>query len=329
MKSKAVILSLTLTLTLLLTSALSIPLGVNAYSNPVINDAKKETQKAFEALVEAYNAGGNVSNLAAKLNDALTLLSQAEELMDRDVSAAEAYASEAKRLASSVVEEAHQVKEEGLMQRQTATIITVITITALLTVGALVYLYGPDILWRLWVWLRRNYRVKVRASSKRAETPFTMEHACAVILAITLIISTFTAYQFFLGERIVEPFSELGILGHGMKLAEYPKEVIAGETITLYIYVGNHMGKPMYYAVLVKLGDNETAVNPAPVQPFIKLERVLLHNENWTSPINITLAKPGLNQRIIFELWMYNETMGQTQYHERWGQIWVNVTSPP
>jgi len=322
--------------TLLLISALSVLLmRVNATSETqAINDARAEVEKAFEALVEAYDAGGNVSKLATKLNDALTLLFQAEESMDKDKSAAEAYASEAKKLASSVVEEAHQVKEEGLTQRRTATIVTVSTIASLLAVGALVYVFGPDILWRLWVWVRRNYRVKVRTSPMRTkcntENPcFTMEHACAAILAITLIISAFTAYQFFLGRRIAEPFSELGILGPGMKLADYPKEVVAGETVTLYVYVGNHMGKPMYYVVMVKLGDNETAVNPAPVEPFMKLERVLLHDENWTTPIDITLTKPGLNQRIIFELWIYNETSRQIQYHERWCQIWVNVTAPP
>jgi len=332
LKSKAVV----LISTLLLTSALSILLmRVNAAGEAqTINDARAEVQKAFKALVEAYDAGGNVSKLAVKLNDALTLLFQAEESMGRDASAAEAYASEAERLASSVIEEARQVKEEGLMQKQTSTIVTVSTIASLLAVGALIYVFGPDILWRLWVWLRRNYRVKVRASPKKTdhttESPcFTMEHICAAILAIMLITSAFTAYQFFLGRRISEPFSELGILGPGMKLADYPKEVVAGETVHLYVYVGNHMGKPMYYVVMVKLGDNETTVNPAPVQPFMKLERVLLHDENWTTPINITLTKPGLNQRIIFELWIYNETSGQIQYHERWCQIWVNVTAPP
>jgi hypothetical protein len=34
----------------------------------------------------------------------------------------------------------------------------------------------------------------------------------------------------------------------------------------------------------------------------MKLERVLLHDENLTTPVNIKLVKPGLNQRIIFEL---------------------------
>jgi hypothetical protein len=317
-------------LILLLASALPALLTrVNAVSEAqAVSDARAEAQRAYEALVEAYGAGGSVAGLAAKLNEALTLLLQAEG--SRNASAAEAYALEARRIALSVVEEARRVEEEGLTQRRAAAIATVSTIASLLAVGLLAYVLGPDALWRLWVWLRRNYRVKVRASARRAEGQcLTMEHVCAAVLAVTLIISAFTAYQFLLGGRVSEPFSELGVLGPGMKLTDYPKEVVAGEAVTLYVYVGNHMGKPMYYVVMVKLGDNETAVNPAPLEPSMKLERVLLHDENWTTPINIKLVKPGLNQRIIFELWMYNETSRQTQYHGRWCQVWVNVKPPP
>ena len=44
--------------------------------------------------------------------------------------------------------------------------------------------------------------------------------------------------------------------------------------------------------------------------------------------MNLTLTKAGLNQRIIFELWTYNATLNQNQYDQRWGRIWLNVTTP-
>jgi hypothetical protein len=60
--------------------------------------------------------------------------------------------------------------------------------------------------------------------------------------------------------------------------------------------------------------------------PGMKLEGVLLHDEDWTTPINMKLVKLGLNQRIIFELWTYNETSRQTQYHGRWCQVGLTLS---
>jgi uncharacterized membrane protein len=125
-----------------------------------------------------------------------------------------------------------------------------------------------------------------------------------------------------------EQFSELGILGPNMQLSDYPSNIVAGETVNLNVYVGNHMGKPMYYLVMVKLGANETAIAPAPVDSAQQFSQVVLNNGTWTFPVSIPLTQAGTNQRIIFELWAYNETLTQNQYHNRWGQIWLNVTAP-
>ena len=114
-----------------------------------------------------------------------------------------------------------------------------------------------------------------------------------------------------------------------MRLGDYPKEVVAGDSVNLYVYMGNQMGRPVYYNVMIKIGDNNTMVDPAPIEPSMKLERVLLQSENWTSPINIKLTQAGLNRRIIFELWTYNDTAGDFEYDQRWGQIRLNVTAPP
>ncbi len=88
------------------------------------------------------------------------------------------------------------------------------------------------------------------------------------------------------------------------------------------------MGIPMYYTVMVKLGNNDTAVNPASITPIQQFSQVLPSNQTWTFPVNVTLTQPGLNQRIIFELWTYNQTLNQNQYDQRWSQLWLNVTAP-
>jgi hypothetical protein len=84
----------------------------------------------------------------------------------------------------------------------------------------------------------------------------------------------------------------------------------------------------MYYTVMVKVGNNDTAVNPAPIEPIQQFSQVISNNQSWTFPANLTLTQPGLNQRILFELYAFNQTLNQNQYQERWAQIWLNVTSP-
>jgi hypothetical protein len=295
-----------------------------------VDDVRSAIITAFKALGEAYNAGGDVSNLTETLNEALNLTAEAEAIASTYPGEAQTLLSEAKTLAENVTSQAPLIKEEGLRQGQTQMIITFASIAVAIIVGILIYMFGPNLLWRLWLNLRKNYTVKVTGTPKKEKNlVITMDEVCAAILAIILIVTVFVAAQYFIGGRTGETFSELGILGPNMTLGDYPKEVVAGDAVNLYVYVGNQMGRPVYYTVMIKIGDNDTSVNPAPIEPSMELERILLQNENWTSPVNIRLAQAGLNQRIIFELWTYNETTSNIDYQQVWGQVWLNATAPP
>lgn len=295
-----------------------------------VDDVRSAIITAFKALSEAYNAGGDVSNLTETLNEALNLTAEAETIVSTYPGEAQTLLSEAKTLAENVTSQAPLIKEEGLRQGQTQMIITFASIAAAIIVGILIYMFGPNLLWRLWLNLRKNYTVKVTGTPKEEKgLVITMDHVCAAILGIILIVAVFVAAQYFLAGSTGETFSELGILGPNMTLGDYPKEVVAGDSVNLYAYVGNQMGKPVCYTVMIKIGDNNTNVNPAPLEPTMKLERILLQNENWTSPVSIKLTQVGLNRRIIFELWTYNETTNNINYNQIWGQVWLNVTAPP
>ncbi|HJW98207.1 MAG TPA: DUF1616 domain-containing protein [Candidatus Bathyarchaeia archaeon] len=316
---------------LLLTLFLILSQVIIARSSTELNeDARSAVYNAFKALIEAYNAGGDVSNLTETLNKALNLTSEAEATAGTNPSEAQALLSEAKTLAENVTDQTPLIGEEGLRQGQTWMIITIASVIGAIITGVLIYVFGPDILWRLWLRLRKDYIVKVTGVPKQEKGfVITMDQVCAAILGIILIIAVFMAAQFFLTGRTGETFSELGILGPQMRLGDYPKEVVAGDAVNLFVYIGNQMGGPVYYSVMIKIGDNNTSVNPAPIETSMKLEKILQQNQNWTSPINIKLTQAGLNQRIIFELWTYNDTMGGFEYNQRWGQIWLNVTAPP
>ncbi len=134
----------------------------------------------------------------------------------------------------------------------------------LIAAGILVYVFGPKVLWRIWFNLRKNYRVRTKnPSANNKPLVITAEQFCAVVLGITIIIAFFSFSQIILPKNQGEQFSELGVLGPNMKLGDYPSQVVASDTLNLYVYVGNQMGIPMYYTVMVKLGNNDTASKPS------------------------------------------------------------------
>ncbi|MEM2167651.1 MAG: DUF1616 domain-containing protein [Candidatus Bathyarchaeia archaeon] len=155
------------------------------------------------------------------------------------------------------------------------------------------------------------------------------EEVLAVLAAIAVIAIVFAVSQALYAGRVVEPFSELGLLGSSGKIGDYPRNVAMGLPFQLNIYVGNHEGKVMYYRVLVKVGDKSSIVNastPLSTEPIMDVRVVLEHNSSRIIPINITLYEPMINARLVFEMWIYDEVAGVFKYHGRWNQLWINVT---
>ncbi|MEM2168491.1 MAG: DUF1616 domain-containing protein [Candidatus Bathyarchaeia archaeon] len=157
------------------------------------------------------------------------------------------------------------------------------------------------------------------------------EEVLAVLAAIAVIAVVFAASQALYAGRVVEPFSELGLLNPSGKIGDYPRNVAAGSPFQLNIYVGNHEGKAMYYRVLVKVGDKSSTINasiPLSAEPIMDVRVVLGHNSSRIIPINMTLYEPMINARLVFEMWVYDENADAFKYHGRWNQLWINVTEP-
>jgi uncharacterized membrane protein len=127
-----------------------------------------------------------------------------------------------------------------------------------------------------------------------------------------------------------EAFSELGVLGPGQKIGGYPTSVAVGQHFTLYVYVGNHEGEADYYQVQVKEGNQATVVSnstAANLQPLLTNSLVLADNSSSIFPASLSMSTAGLNQRLIFELWMFNSTTTSFHYTGLWNQLWLNVTT--
>ena len=158
------------------------------------------------------------------------------------------------------------------------------------------------------------------------------DEVLAVLVAIVLVSSVVAGVQALYARRVVEPFSELGLLGPEGKIGGYPKEVAVGSRLALNVYVGNHEGRAMYYRVLAKLGDGSSTVNqttPLLVEPIAELRAVLGHNSSTVIPLNLTLHEPRTRLRLVFELWAFDEASREFRYRGIWNQLWVNVTGQP
>lgn len=151
----------------------------------------------------------------------------------------------------------------------------------------------------------------------------------SVALVLIAILAIFAVVQPLL-PAINQPFSELGVLGPGQTIGEYPTSVVAGQPFLLYGYIGNHEGTASYYQLLVKLGNQTTQISnstyaQAPI--IFRYSRVLDDNKSVTFPLNLVVTKPGTNLRLIFELWSYNVTESRYTYTGLWNQLWLNATS--
>jgi len=153
----------------------------------------------------------------------------------------------------------------------------------------------------------------------------------AVVLAIIIVAGVFSIAQLVASERVVEPFSALGLLGPKMKIGDYPKNVLVNQTINLYLFVDNHEGRVMYYVIYAKLGNKSTVINEnvSAAAPILDVYEVVLpHGANATIPVSLKISKPRTNARLIFEMWIYDPESGELRYHGRWVQLWINVTAP-
>ena len=290
-----------------------------------ITDAQTVEDTAYIAIENAYNSGAETNQLINQLNQALNLTTQAQQLQQTNPQEAITLAEQAKTIAENVTKQANTAAETAA---NTIPIIPIAIAAASIAAGIAVYLLLPKALWKTWLKIRKNYKVKISPQKKKEAIFLTAEQLCAAILAIAVLVAFISVSGYLLPTNTGEQFSELGILGPNMKLGDYPSEVVASDTISLYGYVGNQMGTPTYYTVMVKLGNNQTQTNPANIPAMQEFRQVLPNNGTWTFPVDITLTQVGTNQRIIFELWAYNQTTNLNQYQERWGQIWVNVTAP-
>jgi len=147
------------------------------------------------------------------------------------------------------------------------------------------------------------------------------------IVAILIVSGTISLYLIIYEDRVVMPYSEIGILGSNMIIGEYPTEPELEEDIALNIYLGNFEGRLMYYSVLVKLSDATGDVGSEPMDAPVlgTYGAVVPHGENHTIKFQTRILDNSSIQRLVFELHAYNMETHTIEYTGRWCHIWLNT----
>lgn len=182
-----------------------------------------------------------------------------------------------------------------------------------------------------------------------------------VILSFFILLPTLTIFTVFPRR---ESFSELWILGTNHTTENYPFDVSVGQTYTVHLEINNRLGGLGYYVVHIKFR-NQTepapdAVNmmPSIMNPILEYRVFLDDDGKWEKEVSFSfenvsfegnLSKvsrilideyaididkvavwdeenSGFYYQMFFELWIYNITLSDFQFHNRFVGFWLNIT---
>jgi hypothetical protein len=161
-----------------------------------------------------------------------------------------------------------------------------------------------------------------------------------------------------------ERFSKLWLLGPDHVVEDYPFNVTVGETYSVFVGVGNHMGCSEYYVVYVKFRNSTQPLPdadgymPSSLPPLYEFRFLVADGEAWESPVTFAfqdvsfqddsvfvggvsingVAFPvdasvvwsseniGFYFELFFELWRYDKTLQSFRFYDRFVGIWMNMT---
>jgi len=185
--------------------------------------------------------------------------------------------------------------------------------------------------------------------------------AVCIVLGLIIVTPDFMSVVTFSAN---ERFSELWILGQNHKADDYPFNVQQAQTYTVYWSVVNHMGSSEYYAVRMKVGnwtdappDDRNSV-PSLLDAVVEDRFFIADNDTREKEVSFSIDKvsfiddvstlqsfivnnervqvgkaclwnqtaSGFYYQLLFELWIYDTAAQNFQFHDRFVNIWLNVT---
>jgi hypothetical protein len=181
-----------------------------------------------------------------------------------------------------------------------------------------------------------------------------------IVLGLIILSPTLSAVIVF---PEGDAFSELWLLDPNHKIESGALIVSAGKPYTFYLGVTNHMNDIEYYRIYMKfrnqyepLPDKVTKL-PSPLVPLFEYGVFLGNNEIWVEGFSFSFETISFEENVshvsllsiddndlrvdkivawdekdmgfycqlFFELWIYNSTISDFQYNNRYVSLWVRL----
>jgi hypothetical protein len=123
-------------------------------------DLRQRVRQVYAELVKAEEEGADVAEAVYKLNEALQLIREAEETTNQTLKVE--LLSKAEALIDEVEASIPKLIEEGRIATRNRLIINAATAVSLVVAAILIYIYGPKLIWKTWIRLRKDWIVVVK-----------------------------------------------------------------------------------------------------------------------------------------------------------------------
>jgi uncharacterized membrane protein len=139
-------------------------------------------------------------------------------------------------------------------------------------------------------------------------------YAVSVLIALILVSILVTSYYVLLRPP-QKGYMTIYLLDSQKKALNYPELLVVNQnnTFNVWVEVENHMGKSQYSEVLQKVTNDTIPIFPFKADATATYVRTLENGETWETLSTIAINKPG-NYSVIFELWIYDEEVGELQF---------------
>jgi uncharacterized membrane protein len=139
-------------------------------------------------------------------------------------------------------------------------------------------------------------------------------YAVSVLIAL-ILVSILVASYYVLLRPPQKGYMTIYLLDSQKKALNYPELLVVNQnnTFNVWVEVENHMGKSQYSEVLLKVTNDTIPLFPFKADANATYVRTLENGETWETLSTIAINEPG-NYSVIFELWIYDEKVGELQF---------------
>jgi uncharacterized membrane protein len=187
-----------------------------------------------------------------------------------------------------------------------------------------------------------------------------------VVISVSALLVASPVLQRLLVYPQTEFFTEMWLLGPEHKAENYPLNITIGENYHVFLGIANHLGQCAYYLIQLKFRNQTQSAadsfnrTSSSLPSLYSINVFVADKESWELPVafsfdysydaNLTRVNftrllfnnaaldlseysaawgPQTNRffgNLFFELWIYNDTIGNFQYHERYTDLKFNMT---